>query len=114
MNDAAGRRAPSNETERKAADDGSWIGESVATAEPSCWIGRDLPPIHIDGEEFFLVSHHGELFLLPNRCPHRGGSLKFGFVNGREEIVCPMHHNAFPIARLIERPGARRLRADPR
>jgi nitrite reductase/ring-hydroxylating ferredoxin subunit len=73
------------------------------------WIGRDLPAIWRDGEEYFLLSHGGELYLVRNACPHRGGPLKFGYVNEAGEIVCPMHHNAFSIEGLIAQPSTRKL-----
>ena len=77
---------------------------------PRSWIGRDLPPIRRDGRDYFLVSHGGALFLVHNHCPHRGGPLKFGYVDGRERIVCPLHGNAFAIARLVRRPSTIALR----
>lgn len=73
------------------------------------WIGKDLPPIVRDGVEYFLLGHHDALYLIENRCPHRGGPLKFGFVDGEGRIVCPMHQGAFPIAALIARPTTIRL-----
>ena len=77
------------------------------------WIGRDLPPIWRDGVEYFVVSRDGELFLVPNRCPHRGGPLKFGYLNGRGELVCPMHGNAFAVETLLNGPEVRRLKEIP-
>jgi nitrite reductase (NADH) small subunit len=74
------------------------------------WIGRDLPPIWRDGVEYFVVSLRDELYLVPNLCPHRGGPLKFGYLNDRDELVCPMHGNAFPIETLLNGPGVRRLK----
>ena len=73
------------------------------------WIGKDLPPIWRDGEEYFLLGHDDALYLIANRCPHRGGPLKFGFVNAAGELVCPLHHNAFSIHCLIARPTTIRL-----
>ena len=70
----------------------------------SSWIGRDLPPIRRDGKEYFLLGHRGALFLVHNHCPHRGGSLKFGYIDAQDRIVCPLHHNAFSIERLIAQP----------
>lgn len=66
------------------------------------WIGNNFPVILRDGEEYFLLSYRDTLYLVRNRCPHRGGPLKFGFINDNDEIICPMHHNAFPIAGLIK------------
>lgn len=70
----------------------------------STWIGRDLPPITRNGRDYFLLAHHGSLYLVHNLCPHRGGPLKFGYVNDSAAIVCPMHGNAYPADRLIARP----------
>lgn len=73
------------------------------------WIGRDLPPIRRQGHDYFLVSNDQGLFLVRNQCPHRGGPLKFGFVNAEDQIVCPLHKGAFPVAELIQRPSTIRL-----
>ena len=72
-------------------------------SDPATWIGRDLPPIWHSGEAYFVLGHAGSIYLVRNHCPHRGGPLKFGHVQG-DEIVCPMHHNAFSIATLIAQP----------
>ncbi|RDJ03535.1 Rieske (2Fe-2S) protein [Rhizobium grahamii] len=77
------------------------------------WIGHDLPPIVRSGVEYFLLSHRGQLYLVPNACPHRGGPLKFRYINEKEQIVCPMHHNAYSIERLIARDTTLRLCVDP-
>ena len=61
------------------------------------WIGHDLPPIRRGGEEYFLLGYQEALYLVPNRCPHRGGPLKFGFVDGEDRIVCPLHHTRMMI-----------------
>jgi nitrite reductase/ring-hydroxylating ferredoxin subunit len=83
----------------------------VTDEDASVWIGHDLPPIRRDGVDYFLLSAHGELYLVPNRCPHRGGPLKFGRLNAAGELVCPMHGNAFSIASLIANPATLRLTA---
>ena len=77
------------------------------------WIGKDLPPIWREGEEYFLLGHEDALYLIANRCPHPGGPLKFGFVNAAGELVCPLHHNAFSVARLIAQPTTIRLAERP-
>ena len=76
------------------------------------WIGADLPSIVRDGAEYFLLSHKDNLYLVANRCPHRGGPLKFGFVNGRDEVVCPLHKGVFLIAKLLAQPSTIRLNED--
>jgi len=81
-------------------------------SENVSWIGTDLPPIVKSGVEYFLLSHRDQLYLVPNMCPHRGGPLKFGYINENEQIVCPMHHNAYSIERLIARDTTLKLSAD--
>lgn len=73
------------------------------------WIAKDLPPIWRDGQEYFLVGYRDGLFLVANRCPHRGGPLKFGFVNAANELVCPLHGQATPVAGLIAQADTIRL-----
>jgi nitrite reductase/ring-hydroxylating ferredoxin subunit len=77
------------------------------------WIGADLPPIWRDGQEYFLLGHEEALYLVANRCPHRGGPLKSGFINADGEIVCPMHRGVFAIARLLAQPTTIRLEERP-
>lgn len=77
------------------------------------WIGADLPPIRRDGEEYFLLGVDDRLYLVRNACPHRGGPLKFGHVDGRNRIVCPMHHNAVPVETLLAWPSTIRLMETP-
>ena len=83
------------------------------TADGAVWIGHDLPPIRRGGVEYFLLSANGELYLVPNACPHRGGPLKFGRLNAAGALVCPMHGNAFSIESLIANPATLKLTAAP-
>lgn len=73
------------------------------------WIGTDLPPIVRDGQEYFLLSHDDRLYLVANRCPHRGGPLKFGFINADGALVCPLHQGVFPVSQLIAQRSTIRL-----
>ena len=77
------------------------------------WIGADLPPIWREGEEYFLLGHRGDLYLIANRCPHRGGPLKAGFINADGELVCPMHRGAFALDGLVAQPSSIRLEGRP-
>ena len=81
------------------------------SASPACisWIGKDLPAIVREGRSYFLLGHGQSLYLVENLCPHRGGALKFGFINADGALVCPLHGNAFLLETLIERPSTIRL-----
>lgn len=76
-------------------------------------MGKDLPVIERHGQEYFLLGHQGALYLLRNQCPHRGGPLKFGFINACGQLVCPMHHQAFAIDTLLEQASTIRLLETP-
>jgi len=73
------------------------------------WLGRDLPPIRRGGREYVLLGRGEALYLILNQCPHRGGPLKFGYINDDDAIVCPLHGGAFSIDALIARPTTLRL-----
>jgi nitrite reductase/ring-hydroxylating ferredoxin subunit len=56
---------------------------------------RDLPPntltpVSMNGEQVVLYRKQGEILAVGNECPHQGGSLCDGWVEG-EIAVCPLH-----------------------
>lgn len=77
------------------------------------WIGSGLPPIRREGEDYFVLSVDEQLYLVRNVCPHRGGPLKFGHVDAENRIVCPIHHNAFPVETLLAWPTTVKLAEIP-
>jgi nitrite reductase (NADH) small subunit len=77
------------------------------------WVGTDLPPIWRDGNEYFVLGHDEALYLILNRCPHRGGPLKYGFINADGQLVCPLHQGAFALDQLIAQPSTIRLEERP-
>lgn len=55
----------------------------------------DLKPgenkvVSVDGEEIALFNVDGEFFAISNMCPHRGGPLGEGFLEG-DAVTCPWH-----------------------
>ncbi len=57
--------------------------------------------------EFALYNVDGRIYATGNRCPHQGGSLADGFLEG-PRIVCPLHGWAFDV-----RTGAAAYPAQP-
>jgi nitrite reductase (NADH) small subunit len=58
-----------------------------------------LPPgsltqLHIDGSAYALCNHEGTLRCFDGLCPHAGGPLGDGNLDG-DQIVCPWHAWAF-------------------
>ena len=55
----------------------------------------DLSPgenkvVNVNGEDVALFNVDGEFFAIANTCPHRGGPLGEGLLEG-EVITCPWH-----------------------
>ena len=55
----------------------------------------DLPPgktalVTVDGMDVALFRRGGEVFAIGNACPHQGGSLCDGTVEG-DIVICPLH-----------------------
>src|SRR6266545_3617681 len=54
-----------------------------------------LPPgqaalVTVDGEDVALFRRGDEIFAIGNQCPHQGGNLCDGFVEG-DIVICPLH-----------------------
>jgi len=61
----------------------------------------DLPPGHaaeltLDGQTVALFNVGGTFHALAGRCPHRGGPLGQGFLDG-SEVSCPWHNWTFDV-----------------
>jgi nitrite reductase/ring-hydroxylating ferredoxin subunit len=61
----------------------------------------DLPPgqgveVTVDGEVVALFNVNGTFHALAGRCPHGGGPLGQGFVDG-PRVRCPWHHWTFDV-----------------
>lgn len=59
----------------------------------------DLPPggtkaVEAEGKEIALFNVDGALFAIDNLCPHAGGPLAEGAVQG-EQVECPWHGACF-------------------
>jgi nitrite reductase/ring-hydroxylating ferredoxin subunit len=66
------------------------MSEFVSVAEAA-----DLPPgkgrtVHVKGREFALWNLEGQFYCIDDQCPHRGGPLGAGNLDG-SEVVCPLH-----------------------
>jgi nitrite reductase/ring-hydroxylating ferredoxin subunit len=61
----------------------------------------ELPPealtlVSMNGDQVVLYRKRDEVFALGNECPHQGGSLCDGWVEG-EIVVCPLHGWEFDV-----------------
>ncbi|NWJ47475.1 MAG: Rieske 2Fe-2S domain-containing protein [Chloroflexi bacterium] len=61
----------------------------------------ELPPgsrkvVHIDTGNVLLLNIDGEIFAISSLCPHAGGHLKYGYLEGYT-IECPLHYWPFDV-----------------
>ena len=52
--------------------------------------------VEVEGQVVALFNVEGAIFALSGRCPHRGGPLGEGFVEGNE-VSCPWHNWTFDV-----------------
>ncbi|MEM7367826.1 MAG: Rieske 2Fe-2S domain-containing protein [Bacteroidota bacterium] len=57
--------------------------------------GPHLAQLKIEGKKLCLIRCRGAWFVLSDKCSHQGGPLSKGFLNEKEEVVCPWHRFAF-------------------
>jgi nitrite reductase (NADH) small subunit len=67
---------------------------------PAIAVG-DLPPgrgaeVQVDGQAVALFNVRGTFHALAGRCPHRGGPLGEGFLDG-SRVSCPWHDYTFDV-----------------
>ena len=67
---------------------------------PAIAVG-DLPPgraaeVVVDGQPVALFNVRGTFHALAGRCPHRGGPLGQGFLDG-SQVSCPWHNYTFEV-----------------
>jgi len=63
--------------------------------------------VEVGGKSLALFNVHGEYYAIDNTCPHRGGSLGDGFLEG-ERVTCPIHGWQFDVTsgKGVAPPGA--------
>ncbi len=65
-------------------------------------IGKDdlqdgqMKKLELDGREILLAKVEGKYYALDDRCPHMGGDLSQGTLNGTV-VTCPRHHSQFDV-----------------
>ncbi|MFQ5616202.1 MAG: glutamate synthase-related protein [Anaerolineales bacterium] len=68
---------------------------------------EDCPPgsvktMTVNNVDNVMVNHEGEFYTLNNRCPHRGGQLGDGHLQG-SDLICPLHGWDFDVRTGISR-----------
>lgn len=62
----------------------------------------ELTIVSINGRDICLANYQGEFFALENKCPHRGGQLGDGRLQG-PDVICPLHGWDFDVRTGVSR-----------
>ena len=65
--------------------------------EESSLADNSMEIVKIDGRRIAVIKRFGKLFAIDNDCPHVGGYLGRGTLDGNN-VVCPLHQWTFDIA----------------
>jgi nitrite reductase/ring-hydroxylating ferredoxin subunit len=52
--------------------------------------------VDVEGQKAVLIKRFGKIYALNNTCPHLGGSLGRGTLQGNT-LICPLHHWTFDL-----------------
>jgi 3-phenylpropionate/trans-cinnamate dioxygenase ferredoxin subunit len=55
-----------------------------------------MKPFAVAGKEILIVNHYGSYYAIARRCPHLGGDLSKGTLDGTT-VTCPRHHSRFDV-----------------
>ena len=57
----------------------------------------EMKMVKLEGKEILLARAGDEYYAADNRCPHMGGNLSLGQLDGTV-ITCPVHHSQFDLS----------------
>ena len=60
-------------------------------------LAKGMTEIDVAGKTVCIGIMNNEIFACAHKCPHAGGKLAEGFMDGAENIVCPVHHYRFNV-----------------
>ena len=55
-----------------------------------------MKPFAVAGKEIVVVNYDGNYYAIARRCPHMGGDLSKGTLDGKT-VTCPRHHSRFDV-----------------
>jgi nitrite reductase/ring-hydroxylating ferredoxin subunit len=71
-----------------------WI--KIADSEEELRFNQEgLTEYEVAGKKLCLAHKGGSLFACAHKCPHAGGILAEGYIDGTGNIVCPVHRYKF-------------------
>jgi 3-phenylpropionate/trans-cinnamate dioxygenase ferredoxin subunit len=55
-----------------------------------------IKPFTVAGKEIAIANHDGSYYAIARKCPHLGGDLSKGTLDGTT-VTCPRHHSRFDL-----------------
>jgi len=56
---------------------------------------NNISEIYVDGKTICLIKTFNGLKACTSKCPHASGDLSVGFLDKKENIICPVHNYRF-------------------
>ena len=72
----------------------SWV-KIAANKDEIIFNENNIACIEIEGKFICLIKTINGLKACSSKCPHAGGDLSAGFLDKRENIICPVHNYRF-------------------
>jgi len=73
------------------------VGEYVEALKASDLKDGEMKKVALRGRDLLVAKVDGRFYCVDDRCPHLGGSLSRGRLDGTAGI-CPNHHSCFDLA----------------
>lgn len=73
-------------------NDGRWIKISRADI---IFNESNIATVSLEEKDICIIRTKTGIKACSSHCPHAGGNLSGGFIDGKENIVCPVHHYRF-------------------
>jgi 3-phenylpropionate/trans-cinnamate dioxygenase ferredoxin component len=72
------------------------MGTFIVAGKISDYPVGAMRAINLEGTDVLVANVGGKIYALNNRCPHMGGNLSKGILNG-QVVTCPLHGSQFDI-----------------
>ena len=70
------------------------IAESVEALE---FASNNIAVAEVKGKKICIGKFRDELFAFAHECPHAGGIMARGYIDGMGQVVCPVHEMKFSL-----------------
>ncbi len=71
-------------------------GESVEISKVNALKDGEMKSVDVSGHDFLLAKVEGKFYACDNRCPHMGGKLAEGKLEGTV-VTCPVHASQYDL-----------------